>query len=40
MKYNTPTLRPLGSLAELTLGQGGSVMDGQSTSNNGKPKKP
>ena len=30
MEYTTPRLRKLGSLAELTLGAGGSLGDGQS----------
>jgi hypothetical protein len=30
MKYTTPRLRSLGTLAELTLGNSGSLLDGQS----------
>jgi len=33
MEYNTPELRHLGSLASLTLGMGGSCLDGNSRNN-------
>ena len=33
MKYTTPTLTSLGSLASLTLGMGGSCLDGGAMNN-------
>jgi hypothetical protein len=34
MEYTTPELRELGSFAELTLGSGGSCLDGAARNNN------
>ncbi len=34
MKYTTPALTNLGSLASLTLGMGGSCLDGGARNNN------
>jgi hypothetical protein len=34
MEYMTPELRELGSFAELTLGTGGSCLDGAARNNN------